>query len=802
MTTVPNSTQGAAGRELWRDASAPADDRVRDLMSRMSVPEKIAQLSGIWVGADPTDGEVAPQHESAPELAPWPDLIRHGVGQMTRLYGTAPVDPVAEAHVVAATQRQITATGPGIPAIVHEECLTGLAAWQAPVYPAPLSWGASFDPDLVRRMAVQIGSTMRRLGIHQGLAPVLDVTRDLRWGRTEETISEDPYLVSVIGAAYVTGLESTGVVATLKHFAGYSASRAGRNLAPVSIGPRELADVVLPPFEAALRAGVRSVMNSYTDLDGVPSAADASLLTERLRGTYGFTGTVVSDYFAIPFLETWHRTAGSRPEGAAQALAAGIDVELPNADCYGTPLLEAVESGLVDLALIDRAVERVLVQKCRLGLLDADWSPQPPILSESETATEAESETQPGGTTGSPLDDASTRALAAELARRSIVLLRNEAAALPLAAGARLAVVGPRADVADAMFGCYSFPRHVGLRHPEVPLGIEVETVLDALRRDPAGYEVTFAEGCTVTGGDAQTIAEAAETAREADVCVAVLGDTAGLFGTGTSGEGCDVTHLRLPGLQGDLLDALLATGTPVVLVLLIGRPYELSRYADRLAGVICAFFPGEEGGGAITDVLAGRAEPAGRLPVSFPAEGANQPSTYLAAALGRQNVLSPMVNQTALFPFGHGLSYNPAVWTRVESTGSGIWPTDGTYRVAVTLRNTGTTATSEVVQIYLHDLVAEVARPVQLLIAAPRVDLTPGTTRTLLVDLYADQTSYTGLAGRRIVDPGDVELWVGTSSTDIRTTLPVRLTGPRREVGFDRRLQPEVSIVEGEGPT
>ena len=787
MATGTEHTADAPATEPWRDASAPEADRVRDLMSRMSVREKVAQLSGLWVGADPTDGQVAPQHESAPELAPWPDLIRYGVGQLTRPFGTAPVDPVAEARVLAATQRQITATGHGIPAIVHEECLTGLAAWQAPIYPGPLSWGASFDPDLVRRMAAQIGSTMRRLGIHQGLAPVLDVTRDLRWGRTEETIAEDPYLVSTIGAAYVTGLESAGVVATLKHFAGYSTSRAGRNLAPVSIGPRELADVILPPFEAALRAGVRSVMNSYTDLDGVPSAADASLLTERLRDTYGFTGTVVSDYFAIPFLETWHKVAGSKSEAAAQALAAGIDTELPNADCYGAPLLDAVESGLVDLALLDRAVGRVLAQKCQLGLLDADWSPQPSILREAEAEA-----------AGSPLDDPSSRALAAELARRSIVLLRNEAAALPLPAGARLAVVGPRADVADAMFGCYSFPRHVGLRHPDVPLGIEVDTVLDALRQDPAGYAVTFAEGCTVTGGDAETIAQAAATARDADICVAVLGDSAGLFGTGTSGEGCDVADLRLPGRQGELLDALIATGTPVVLVLLVGRPYELSRYVDRLAGIVCAFFPGEEGAGAIADILAGRTDPAGRLPVGFPAEGANQPSTYLASALGRGNVLSPMVDPTALFPFGHGLSYNPAVWAQVELDGSGTWPTDGTCRVAVTLRNTGTTTASEVVQVYLHDLVAEVARPVQLLVAAPRVDLAPGTTRTVLIDLNADLTSYTGLAGQRIVDPGDVELWVGASSTDIRATLPVRLTGPRRDVGFDRCLQPGVSLVEG----
>lgn len=799
MATAPGSTDDTAGARVaqpWRDASAPTAERIRDLMSRMSVREKVAQLSGVWVGADPTAGQVAPPHETAPVLEPWPELIRDGVGQLTRPYGTAPVDPVAEAAVVATLQSQITAAGPGIPAIVHEECLTGLAAWQAPIYPAPLSWGACFDPDLVERMAAQIGTTMRRLGIHQGLAPVLDVTRDLRWGRTEETIAEDPYLVSTIGAAYVRGLESAGIVATLKHFAGYSTSRAGRNLAPVSIGSRELADVILPPFEAALRAGARSVMNSYTDLDGVPSAADASLLTGRLRDTYGFTGTVVSDYFAIPFLETWHKVAGTRADAAAQALAAGIDVELPSVDCYGAPLLDAIGSGLVDIALVDRAVQRVLSQKCQLGLLDAGWSPQPPIL--REAGAEAEADAQAVGRNRSRLDDPSSRALAAELARRSIVLLRNEADALPLAAGARLAVVGPRADVPDAMFGCYSFPRHVGQRHPEVPLGIEVDTVLSALRRDPAGYEVAFAEGCTVTGGNAQSIAQAAAAAREADVCVAVLGDSSGLMGTGTSGEGCDAADLRLPGRQGELLDALIATGTPVVLVLLVGRPYELSRYVDRLAGLVCAFLPGEEGGGAIADILAGRVDPTGRLPVGFPAEGANQPSTYLAAPLGRHNVLSPMVDPTALFPFGHGLSYNPALWARAELRGSGTWPTDGTCRVAVTLRNTGTTPTSEVVQVYLHDIVAEVVRPVQLLIAAPRVDLAPGQTRTVLIDLHADATSYTGLAGDRIVEPGAVELWVGASSTDIRATLPLRMAGPRREVGFDRHLQPEVSIIEG----
>ena len=806
------ATEKTARADLWRDPAAPAADRVRDLIPRMSVREKVAQLYGVWVGADATSGQVAPfQHSAQLPAADWSGVLRDGVGQLTRPFGTAPVDPVAGARAVANSQRAIAGAGAGIPALVHEECLTGLGTWQATVFPAPLCWGASFDPELVREVGERIGATMRRLGVHQGLAPVLDVARDLRWGRVEETIAEDPYLVGTLGAAYVRGLESAGVIATLKHFAGYSASRAGRNLAPVSIGPRELADVILPPFEMALRAGARSVMNSYTDNDGVPVAADPGLLTDLLRGTYRFTGTVVSDYFAVVFLHQLHRTAGTKGQAAGQALAAGIDVELPTPDCFNAPLLAALEAGEVDMALVDRALERILTQKCELGLLDPGWSPEPPILSEPDQR----------------LDDDESRALAGRLARRAIVLLRNENGALPLAPGRQLAVVGPRAHVADAAFGCYSFPRHIGVHHPDVALGIEARTVLEALSADPAGYRIAYAQGCPIPDtessrrlrteraateggspaaavddealrelGDRQ-IAEAVAAARGAQTCIAVLGDVSGLFGNGTSGEGCDTSDLRLPGRQGELLEALLATGTPVVLVLLVGRPYELSRYVDRLAAVVCGFLPGEEGANALADVLSGRVDPAGRLPVGFPAQDANQPSTYLTPTLGLRSDVST-VDPTPLYPFGHGLSYNPAVWADIKLPAGETWPTDGALRLAVTLRNDGPSTTSEVVQVYLHDPYAEVVRPVQQLIAAPRVDLEPGTARTVVIDLPADATSYTGLAGRRIVEPGDVELWVGASSRDIRARLPARLTGPRREVGFDRAFQPETSIIEG----
>lgn len=755
----------------WRDAALPTDERVRDLIARMALREKVAQLYGVWLGLDDTEGVAPLQHEFAISPDAWDQLLPHGVGQLTRPFGSAPVEPAIGARALARNQRQIVAAGRhGIPAIAHEECLTGLAAWQATAYPSPLCWGASFDPPLVEAMAARIGRTMRWLGVHQGLAPVLDVVRDLRWGRVEESIGEDPYLVGTIGAAYVRGLESAGVIATLKHFVGYSASRAGRNHAPVSIGPRELADVLLPPFELALRAGARSVMNSYADLDGVPVAADPAMLTALLRDRLGFTGTVVSDYFAVAFLHKLHGVAAGPAESAAAALGAGIDVELPSADCYADPLVDAVTSGQVDEALVDRALTRVLTQKCELGLLDPGWTP----------------EVGPPG----PLDDAESRALARRLAERSIVLLHNDGT-LPLRGRPRLAVVGPRAADPTAMLGCYSFPVHVGAQHPDVPFGIDVPTVLDALHTD---HTVAYAEGVPVLGGSDAGIAEAVRIAADADVCVAVLGDRSGLFGAGTSGEGCDAADLHLPGRQEELLDALLATGTPVVLVLLVGRPYELSRHLPRLAAAVCGFFPGEEGAPALADVLAGRVDPSGRLPVSFPGTGAGQPGTYLAATLGQRSEVST-ADPTALFAFGHGLSYQPAAWVSVTGA-DGPWPTDGCTTVTAVLRNDADQPASEVVQVYLHDPVAEVARPVQQLIAAPRVDLAPGTTTTVTIELPADLSAYTGRAGDRIVEPGDVELRVGASSRDIRSVLPARMVGPRRVVGRDRAMQATVTTT------
>ncbi|HWV50640.1 MAG TPA: glycoside hydrolase family 3 N-terminal domain-containing protein, partial [Microbacterium sp.] len=314
----------------WHDQALPAPERARALVAEMTLEEKTSQLVGLWVVADPAGGDVAPfQSEMSDAGVTFDDVIASGLGQLVRPFGSDPIEPTRGAESLARAQRRIMAANRfGIPAQVHEECLAGFAAWQATAYPVPLSWGASFDPELVEAMAAQIGASLRSAGVHQGLAPVLDVVRDYRWGRVEETIGEDPYLVGAIGSAYVRGVESADVVATLKHFAGYSGSRAARNHAPVSAGPREMADVFHPPFLTALReGGARSVMNSYAEVDGVPAAADATVLTDLLRHEWGFDGVVVADYFAVAFLRTLHRVAETDGEAAALALAAGIDVE-------------------------------------------------------------------------------------------------------------------------------------------------------------------------------------------------------------------------------------------------------------------------------------------------------------------------------------------------------------------------------------------------------------------------------------------------------------------------------------------
>ncbi|WP_307861483.1 glycoside hydrolase family 3 protein [Cellulomonas wangleii] len=739
--------------ELELSAGPRVSDRVRDLLSRMTLEEKLAQIVGFW---EKSEGEaVAPLQGEFEEERGLDDVTRDGLGHLTRVYGTRPVDAAERARWLWDKQRWfVTGTRLGIPALVHEECLTGLSAWGAATFPTPLAWGASFDPDLVTRMGELIGGSMRTLGIHQGLAPVLDVIRDPRWGRVDECIAEDPYLVGTLGTSYVRGLQSTGVHATLKHFVGYSASRAGRNFAPVHAGARELADVLLVPFEMAVRdGGVRSVMSSYNEIDGVPVAADPSLLTGLLRDRWGFDGTVVADYFGVAFLQLLHHTARDLGDAAAQALTAGVDIELPTGDAYLGPLAAAVRAGTVDEALVDRAVLRALAQKEELGLLDATFEDAPP--------------------TDVDLDSPAHREVAALLAERSLVLLSNDGT-LPLAPEARVAVIGPNADRVAALFGCYSFLNHVLAHHPGTPVGIETPTVLEALQREHGG-EVTFTQGCAVDDDDRSGLDAAAAAASAADVAVLVVGDHAALFGRGTVGEGCDRDDLELPGVQRALVEAVLATGTPVVLVMLTGRPYAVDWALARCAAAVQAFFPGEEGGPAVAGVLTGRVNPSGRLPISMPRSAGAQPYSYLHPALGGDGDVTNLSTVPAL-PFGHGLSYTS--FTRTNLRVAGGASTSSGLTVTVTVTNTGGRAGADVVQVYGRDVVASVTRPVAQLLGYHRIELAAGQSAEVELAVPAARLAFTDRSGRRVVEPGELQVWVGPSCAQREVETTVELTG------------------------
>ena len=774
---------------VWHDTSLPVAERVDALIAAMSVQEKVAQLYGIWVGASADGEEVAPNQNEMTEEINLDVLLPRGLGQLTRPFGTAPVDPALGAVSLLRTQQRIMDESRlGIPAMAHEECLAGFAAWQATAYPVPLSWGATFDPELIEHMTARIGSDMRALGIHQGLAPVLDVVRDYRWGRVEETIGEDPYLVGTVASAYIRGLESAGIVATLKHFVGYSSSKAGRNLAPVSIGPRELADIMLPPFEMAVReSGVRSVMNSYTDIDGVPVAADESLLTGLLRDTWGFDGTVVADYFAIGFLHALHAVAGDFTEAAELALKAGIDVELPSVKSFNADLVAAVEDGAISETLIDRALRRVLLQKAQFGMLDPDYSPVPQALADADLGN---LEALRGSI---DLDSDANRAVARRIAEEAVVLVRNDGV-LPLAAPGRIALIGPNADDPYAVLGCYSFPSHVGVRYPELPIGLSLPTLKEALAAEFPQTVIDHVRGTSVDGGETDEIEDAVAAARAAEVVVLALGDRAALFGRGTSGEGCDADTLALPGAQQQLLDAVIASGTPVVVALLAGRPYALGEAPDTAAAILEAFFLGEEGTSALAGVLSGRVNPSGRLPVSIPAQAGAQPATYLAAPLARRNTVSN-IDPTPAFPFGHGLGYAPFEWTDPQASVESV-DTDQTITVSIRVANVGERDGVEVVQLYLHDPHASVVRPVQRLIGFARVPLAAGAAARVSFEVHPDLTSFTGRDGRRIVEPGAIELGFGWSSGEIVEAVPVLLTGPVRVVDHTRRLHPRVEVT------
>jgi beta-xylosidase len=782
MSNPQSGSRGASVQDApWRDASLPVADRVRTLIAEMTLREKLAQLGSFWPRESNGEaiGDVAPlESEMSDTGTPFERAAAHGLGQITRVFGTAPVSPAEGVRNLREYQAFLQQqTRLGIPAIAHEESLTGFTALGATVYPAAIAWGATFSPELVERMASAIGADLRSVGVQQALSPLLDVVRDYRWGRVEECIGEDPYLVGMLGTAYVRGLEQSGIISTLKHFVAYSAPRAGRNHAPIPMGRRELSDVMLPPFEMAVRlGGTRSVMNSYSEIDGEPVATSAELLTRVLREDWGFDGTVVSDYWSINFVHTMHKVGESLAHAGAATLRAGLDVELPETSAY-FEMARLVESGELDESFVDQALERVLRQKAELGLLDGGWEPPAAPVESID------------------LDSERNRAIARELAEKSVILLSNDGV-LPLAAQpGRIALIGPSATEARTMFGCYSFPNHVMSRIGDGGTGIPVQSIADAVAAEFPGAQLETVQGSEITGDDISGIPAAVEAARAADLAIVTVGDIAGLFGRGTSGEGCDAVDLTLPGVQSELVQAVLATGTPTVLVVVSGRPYALGPYADRAAAMIQAFMPGVEGAEALTGVLSGRVNPSGRLPVGVPKEPGGQPSTYLAPILGRFSKGVSNIDPTPLFPFGHGLSYTGFSYADLELSAETIAP-DGAITVSATVTNTGDQPGDEVVQFYLSDAYAQVTRPVRQLAGFQRIFLKPGQSARVSFQLHADLTSFTGLDYRRIVEPGAFTVSVGRSSEDLPLVGGFTIAGELRVLDGERVLVAPATVA------
>jgi beta-glucosidase len=757
MTTVTLDSADA----LYRDPTRTLDERLDDLLDRMTTAEKAAQLGSAWVFQLADGAGLCEERAEA--------VLAQGLGHVTRVCGASSLRPEEAARLTNEIQRfLVERTRLGIPAIVHEEICSGLMARGADVFPQAIGVASTWDPDLAEALADSVRLQMRAIGAHQGLSPVLDVCRDPRWGRTEETFGEDPYLVARMGVSFVRGLQGAdlgrGVIATAKHFVGYGASEGGLNWAPAHLPARELREVYLHPFEAVVRtAGLRSLMNGYHELDGVPCGADRGLLTEILRDQWGFDGVVVSDYFSIRQLASYHGLAADAETAAAMAMTAGLDVELPNTDCYGGPLARALESGLLAGETFDTAVRRVLRAKFELGLFER------PFVDVGEVAT----------ITGLPRH----RELARRIAERSLVLLRNDGV-LPLAPNTgTIAVIGPNADEARHLFGDYTYPAHMetlletlqsGRNVFSMPISnadveeaaVDAATVLDAMR-ERFGTRVTFAPGCDVSGPSRDGFDAAVALAAEADVAVMVMGDKAGLTDDCTSGESRDRASFDLPGVQEDLVRAVVATGTPVVLVLVSGRPAASARIHERCSAVLMAWLPGQEGAAAIADALTGDVNPGGKLPISYPRTVGQVPIFYgHKTSGGRSHWKGDYVDSPSspLYPFGHGLSYTTFALSGAAAARAEVsW--SESVSVEATVTNTGSRAGDEVVQLYVRRPQASVTRPVLELKSFARVGLEPRQSRTVTFDVPAGQLGFYDRELSYVVEPGVLDLFVGTSS-------------------------------------
>lgn len=738
-----------------------SDSRIADMIERMTLEEKVAQLGSVRIGAVIEDGEFATEAAE--------NVLGDGIGRVTRVGRESHLPPTELAEVIDDIQQFLRdETRLGIPAIVREESLCGYAGRGGSVFPQSIGLASTWDPQMVTRVAAATAEQLSTIGIDLTLSPVADLGRDPRWGRTEETYGEDPYLSAAMTTAYVEGLQDTGnetVHATLKHFVGHGGGEGGRNRASVDVSLRELREGACVPFEAGIRqADAASVMAAYHDIDGIPCHASHSLLTGLLRDEWGFDGTVVSDGRGIDLLQSKQGVAADRQEAATMAINAGVDVELPERECFGDPLITAVADGDVEERRVEQAVSRHLHQKETLGLLDP-----PPADSRDFDVFEGT-----GVATG-----ARARSVAREAATQSLVLLQNDGL-LPLDEGVdSLAVLGPNADAPRHLLGNYAYAAAESRDS-----GVEIVTPLDGIREVvPDKTTISHVRGCGVRGRSDQGIGEAVRAADDAEVAVLCLGGSSGIDvereTTATSGEGLDRTDLRLPGQQDELVRAVHETGTPVVVVLINGRPLATEWIAENVPRVLEAWLPGEEGGRAIANVLFGRETPGGRLPVSIPRSAGQLPVHYdrKPPSADHEYVFG---DTEPLYPFGHGESYTEFRYQELSITPSSVAAGDP-VTVEVTVENVGDRSGAAVPQVYAQDVVASRIRPVRQLVGFERVKLYPEERKTVMFAIPTEQLALYDRERTPVIESGTIKVQVGQSAAKPELAGEFDIVGEQR---------------------
>lgn len=753
---------------IYKDHNKTIPERVEHLLGLMTLEEKIGQL------IQPFGWQI---YENAEGTISLTDSFKEQVknGGIGSLYGVLRADPwtgvtletglspAEGAEAVNNIQRYaVEHSRLGIPILIGEECSHGHMAIGATVFPVPLNIGSTWNVDLYREMCRAVARETRSQGGAVTYSPVLDVVRDPRWGRTEECFGEDAYLISELAVASVEGLQGgsldlgDSVAATLKHFVGYGSSEGGRNAGPVHMGKRELLEVDMLPFKKAVEAGAVSIMPAYNEIDGIPCTTNTELLQDILRTEWGFDGMVITDCGAIDMLAAGHDTASHGMDAAIQAITAGIDMEM-SGEMFGKHLLDAVRQDKLDPSVIDTAVNRVLTLKFRLGLFESPYA-------DPRAAAEV-------------IGSSEHIALARKLAGESIILLKNEDKILPLSKeSGTVAVIGPNADIAYNQLGDYTSPQP----------GSKVTTVLEGIRSKLANEpeRVLYAPGCRIKEDSKEGFEYALACAKQADTVVMVVGGSSARdFGEGSidlktgaskvtehswsdmdCGEGIDRMSLQLSGVQLELIQEIYQLGKPVVVVYINGRPIAEPWIEDHVHAVLEAWYPGEQGGQAVADILFGDVNPSGKLTLSIPKHVGQLPVYYNGKRSRGKRYLED--DSKPRYPFGYGLSYTEFSYSNLTVEPE-MMPADGTATVTVDVTNTGDREGAEVVQMYISDSVSTVTRPAKELKGFRKLTLAPGESRAVTFTVGAEQLQYIGADYKYVVEPGEFRVLVGRHVND-----------------------------------